>query len=65
MDEDEKLFIEFIKENYRLCTDKELEGWKEEYILKMLRLNKLHPLATIVMGRKGPVIVIPKEESEE
>lgn len=65
MDEDEKCFMKFVNDNYRLSTGTELEGWKEEYILKMYRFHKQHPLAKIVMGRKGPVIVIPKEKSDE
>lgn len=64
MNEDEKLFIKLVKDNYRLCTGTELEGWKEEYILKMHRLLKQHPLSKIVMGCKGPVVVIPKEGEE-
>lgn len=62
MDEDEKLFMKFVKDNYRLCFGTELEGWKETYILKMYRFHKQYPLAKIVMGREGPVVVIPKED---
>ena len=61
LDEDEKLFMKFVKDNYRLCTGTKLEGWKEENILKMYRFHKRHPLAKIVMGYKGPV-VISKED---
>lgn len=62
MDEDEKLFMKLVKDSHRLSTGMELECWKEEYILKMYRFHKQYPHAKIVMGRKGPIVVMPKEE---
>ena len=52
--------MKLVKDCHKLSTGMELEEWKEEYILKMYRLHKHHPLAKIVMGRKCPIVVIPK-----
>lgn len=63
MDEDEKRFMRFAEDNYRLSTGTELEDWKKSSLLQWYRFNKLHPNAKIVMGRKGPIVVVPKEET--
>lgn len=64
MDEDEKLFMKFVEDSYRLSTGTELEGWKKSSILQWYRFHKLYPKAKIVMGRKRPLVVIPKEEGD-
>ena len=65
MDEDEKLFMKFVEDSYRLSTGTELEGWKKPSILQLYRFHKLYPNVKIVMGRKGPLVVIPKEENND
>ena len=62
MDEDEKLFMKLVEDSHRLSTGTELEGWKKSMLLNWYRFHKLYPNAKIVMGRKGPLVVIPKEE---
>lgn len=64
MDEDEKLFMKLVEDSHRLSTGTELEGWKKSSILQWYRFYKLYPNAKIVMGRKGPLVVVPKEEGD-
>ncbi len=65
MDEDEKLFMKFVEDGHRLSTGTELEGWQKSILLKWYRFHKLYPNAKIVMGRKSPLVVIPKEEEND
>ena len=62
MDEDEKLFMKLVEDSHRLSTGTELESWQKSSLLQWYRFYKLYPNAKIVMGRKSPLVVVPKEE---
>ena len=62
MSPDEERFIKCVDDLYFESTGEYLPGWRKEIILKIYRFHRDYPNAKVVMGRKGPIVVVKKEE---